>query len=438
VSRVLEPLARLEESLNSDREARGDIEELGVSALLRATKRLRPNASIVLQDPWSLFELELLEGRIVGATRTAIDGAVTQGAAAFAGMVGMSSGRYVVAELAEPRVTEDRESLDAAFANVSLRLGVLMSAIAAHPDCRVELDQDVLGTYVRHSPIGIRRLIERLVAGEAPHVLWESGGGSRSLVDAVLVTLARQGAIRDVTLPAPAPDAQPSDELNEPEIQQDSRSVADPLERENVRAQSAVAMHREPANHVLTSAHPAWRPNVAAGAGSAESSSGFGMEVQTTPRLLGLAFAILLAATVGVLIWRQVVPAGPPAGSPAVASVSGEAARGDEQAGPITVPASGSLDLSAFAGSLRAGVDTSFEVTKGQGVLELLGPRDVSVEVDGVDRGTLPMSLVLDQGTHAVRYRAGANSTYRFYYVKSGATRASSIVTRPGGFVDAR
>jgi hypothetical protein len=68
----------------------------------------------------------------------------------------------------------------------------------------------------------------------------------------------------------------------------------------------------------------------------------------------------------------------------------------------------------------------------------LLGPRDVSVEVDGVDRGTLPMSLVLDQGTHAVRYRAGATSTYRFYYVKSGATRASSIVTRPGGFVDAR
>ncbi len=438
VSRVLEPLARLEESLHGDREARGDIEELGVSAILRATKRLRPNASIVLQDPWSLFELELLEGRIVGATRTAIDGAVTQGAAAFAGMVGMSSGRCVVAELAERRVTEDRESLDAAFANASLRLGVLLSAIAAHPDCRVELDQDVLGTYVRHSPIGIRRLIERLVAGEAPHVLWESGGGSRSLVDAVLVTLARQGAIRDVTLPAPAPNAQPSGELNEPEIQQDSRSVADPLERENVRAQSAVSMHREPANHVLTSAHPAWRPNIAAGAGSAQSSSGFGMEVQTTPRLLGLAFAILLAATVGVLIWRQVVPAGRPAGSPAAAPASEEAAPGDEQAGPITAPASGGLDLSAFAGSLRAGVDRSLEVTKGQGVLELLGPSDVSVEVDGVDQGTLPIILVLDQGTHAVRYRAGANSTYRFYYVKSGATRASSIVTRPGGFVDAR
>ncbi|MGB5351056.1 MAG: hypothetical protein WBN10_15725, partial [Polyangiales bacterium] len=74
----------------------------------------------------------------------------------------------------------------------------------------------------------------------------------------------------------------------------------------------------------------------------------------------------------------------------------------------------------------------------GQGVLELTGPAEVSVEVDAVDRGTLPLTLVLDEGTHRVRYRLGARSSDRFYYVKSGATRALEVVTQPGGFVDAR
>jgi len=96
VSRALEPLARLEASLNSEREARGDLEELGVSTLFRAVRRLRPNASIVLQDPWSLFELELHERRIARVTRTAIDGAVTRGAAALPALVGMSSGAVLV------------------------------------------------------------------------------------------------------------------------------------------------------------------------------------------------------------------------------------------------------------------------------------------------------------------------------------------------------
>ena len=71
-------------------------------------------------------------------------------------------------------------------------------------------------------------------------------------------------------------------------------------------------------------------------------------------------------------------------------------------------------------------------------MLELTGPAEVSVEVNEVARGTLPLSLALDEGTHRVRYRFGARSTDRFYYVKSGATRSLKVVTQPGGFVDAR
>ena len=448
VCRALEPLTRLEELLKGDREASGDLEELGVSGLLRATRRFRPNASIVLQDPWSLFDLELHEGRIVGVSRTAIDGAVTHGAAAFPALVGMSSGRFIVAESSAPQGGEARESLDASFAYATRHLGVLLSTMAEHPDCRVEVDEDVLGTYVRHSSIGVQRMIARLVAGEPLQVLWESGAGSRDVVNAVLVTLARQGAIQDVRVAPLASDGRPAAELSTgssgeliaSEIQQDSAPVTDPIERENVRSQSAVAMHREPANRAPGWGHPIWRVNVGRGVESGENSPGFGMELQTKPRLLGFAFATLLSVTVAFLIWALVMPDGAPAGAPSAAPGLFPALVAEEIPSVPAVPAlpSGGRGLSAFAGSLRPEVDPSLEVAEGQGVLELLGPADVGVEVDGVDRGALPATLVLDQGRHAVRYRTGARSTYRFYYVKSGATRSLNVLTQAGGLVDAR
>ncbi|MFA9470863.1 MAG: response regulator [Deltaproteobacteria bacterium] len=451
VCRALEPLTRLEKLLKGDREASGDLEELGVSGLLRATRQFRRNASIVLQDPWSLFDLELHEGRVVGVTRTAIDGAVTHGAAAFPALVGMSSGRFIVAESSAPQGGEARESLDASFAHATRHLGVLLSTMAEHPDCRVEVDEDVLGTYVRHSSIGVQRMIARLVAGEPLQVLWESGAGSRDVVNAVLVTLARQGAIQDVRVPPLASDGRPAAELSTgssgeliaSEIQQDSAPVTDPIERENVRSQSAVAMHREPANQAPGWGHPIWRMNVGRGVESGENSSRFGMELQTTPRLLGLAFATLLSVTVAFLIWALVMPGGAPAGAPSAAPGLVPALAAEETPSVPALPAvpalpSGGRGLSAFAGSLRPEVDPSLEVAEGQGVLELLGPGDVGVEVDGVDRGALPATLVLDQGRHAVRYRTGARSTYRFYYVKSGATRSLNVLTQAGGLVDAR
>ena len=451
---VLEPLTRLEEALKGEGEARGDLEELGVTRLLQAVRRLRPNASVVLQDPWSLFDLELRDGCIVGLTRTAIDGAVKEGAEAFPALVGMSSGRFVVAELPARLADEAPEALDDSFMVATQRLGTILNTIAAHPDCRVEFDPDVLGTYVRHSPVRVQRLIAALVAGGPPDVLWESGAGSRALVDALLVTLARQGAIRDVRAPervasgdAGAVGSPESGlELNQVEIEQDSAPVSDPIERQNVRAQSAVAMHREPANRAPSWSYPVWRLGSGVARSSGESSSGFGMELQATPRLFGLAFLVLLSATVAFLIWNEMMPIGAPAGSPAATArpieiddpveVLVELEVSEPEAAPSVSPVG--LELSAFAGSLRTGVDPSLDVAEGQGALELSGPAEVSVEIDGVDRGTLPLKLVLDEGTHRVRYRLGAQSTDRFYYLKSGATRALQVVTQPGGFVDAR
>jgi two-component system chemotaxis response regulator CheY len=447
ISRALGPLVRLEQWLASDLEATGDLEELGVSGLIRAVRRLRPNATMVLQDPWSLFDLELREGHIVGVTRTAVDGVVTEGVAAFPQLVGMSSGRFVVAESPPIVRGAERESLDAPFAQATHRLGVLLSTMAAHVDCRVDLDQDALATYVRHSPIAVQRLVTRLVAGEPPNALWESGAGSRGLVDAVLVTLARQGAIKDVRVPGLEAEAGqamersrlPRRELITSENQQDSKSVADSVERENIRAQLAVAMHREPANLAPSASHPIWRltPNVRSTGG--ERGSGFVAEMQTMPRILGFAFVVLLCATVGLILWRQVTRGPTPTGSspvrPAAATTPAELEGERHARAPVPAPRTG---VSAFSGKLRNEVDPSLGVTEGQGVLELNGPGDVRVEVDGVDRGALPVTLVLAAGTHAARYRGAVRSTYRFYYVRSGATRGVRIFTQAGGLVDVR
>jgi hypothetical protein len=272
-------------------------------------------------------------------------------------------------------------------------------------------------------------------------------------MDALLVTLARQGAIRDVTLAGstmvnapgelsdPNLSGQLNGQLNGPEIEPDSVPVAEAVERENVRAQSAVAMHQEPANRASSWIAPIWRFSAGVSAARTEGISGFETEVQTTSRLFGLAFLVVFSVTVAFLIWNQIVATpsemaenGPaPARPELVEAPAPEAPPPPESASP-----SSSLGVYAFSGALREGVDPTLPVPEGKGVLEIGGSGDVRIEVDGVERGLLPISLVLAEGTHAVRYRNEAGFTDRFYFVKSGATRSLHVVTRPGGLVDPR
>ena len=460
ISSVLEPLRRLETSLRDEHESRGDLEELGVSRLLRTVRRLRPDASIVVQDPWSLFELEMRSGHMVGLTRTAIDGAITQGAAALPALVGMGSGRFVVVPREPTGVTEadDAVSLDEEFDEASVHLGAIMNVLADDPDCLVELDEDVLGAYARHSPAGVQRLIARLANGETPRALWRSGAGTRSLVDALLATLARQGAIRDVVRSSEAPEAPPevgsSQELEPGSDRPPEPAALDPTERENLRAQSALAMYREPANRGPRSEHPIWRLR-AGGAPKDVALSRFIAQARTKPRLLGLAFIVLLAATAALLVWRAASPPSadaplsaspPPANAPTVAAAPAPSPAAEQTAEPAGSPeaesarrpSAAAAPWSGLTGTLREGVQPSLEVSDMQGVLEVTGAADVRIEVDGEPRGVLPAALVLDEGRHAVRFESHMRSTTRFYYVRAGDTRVVRVVTRPGGFVDAR
>ena len=356
-----EPLTRFEECLTGGAEAHGDLEELGVPVLFRAVRRLRPDTRVVLQDPWSLFEVELSGGRIVDVARTAIDGTVTRGPSTLMLLAGMSSGRFVVAEPIAS-VESDKESLEEDFEAAIRRLSVS---------------------------------------------------------------------------PSVSPAASTEKEVTETD--RESEQLGDPLERENFRAQWAVSMHREPANRVSRFSDTIWRRKVDSHGGDDEFLSGFGREIRSAPKVLSWGFAAVFCATVGFLLWREGVRGGEQVYSDAEPTseeaqpVTGAAAPGDEQA--VLVPTR--TGLSAYAGGLRASVARSLAVSEAQGVLELAGSEAVAVHVDGVDRGWLPVTLALDEGRHVVRYRVDGGWTYRFYYVKAGATRVLRVSPAQGGFVDA-
>ena len=232
----------------------------------------------------------------------------------------------------------------------------------------------------------------------------------------------------------------PDLELNVRQTKQHSAAVVDPAERENLRAQSSVAMYREPANRAATLAYPIWRLQLSSPVGASARLSGFELELQKTSRLSGLGFLVVLATTVSFLVWRQLAPSALPSSAPSVVVETSEAkpapAALPSPLQPPEVP--DSSGLWAFSGRLISGTDPSLDVGEGRGVLSLDGPSRVTVGVDGVDYGTLPLTLVLEEGRHEVQYRFGSTWTYRFYFVKSGATRELEVVTRPDGFVDAR
>ena len=168
--------------------------------------------------------------------------------------------------------------------------------------------------------------------------------------------------------------------------------------------------------------------------------------METGPGLLGWVFLLLLSATAGFLIWRSVSPlltAGADQRQPGSRESSTTATVPVEVTARRHAPSTtgvvrDGVDLSSYTGRLRPFVDPALDLGQGQGVLDLYGPKEVTVSVDGVDRGALPVRLVLGQGRHEVVFRVGEERSHRFYYVRADATRLVRISTRTGGFVDAR
>ncbi len=286
--------------------------------------------------------------------------------------------------------------------------------------------------------------------GEPRQALFEAGAGSRPLVEALIEVLgvgeqeARVAEVPQRLEETSADDDGPDPQrtLRAPEAAQESALMTDPLERENIRAQSAVAMHRDPANRAPGLSYPIWRVSLGSGSTAGALTSGFDAELQTISRVLGAGFIALLVGTIVILVWSQwsapIPSAAPLLAEPAEVTRIERVAVEVEAPPPEPVPSQSGEGLAAFSGALVPGVDAELGIGEGQGVLELDGPSQVTVEIDGMDHGALPVQVALDQGRHVVRYHLGSRSTYRFYTVKPGSTRVLRVVTKPGGLIDAR
>ena len=324
------------------------------------------------------------------------------------------------------RVTEARDGVEALELARAQRPDVILADMVMP-----RLDGLGLCAALREEPSLEGVAVVLLSDGAPPQAIWGSNVATRPLVEAVLAALS------DLE-PAPGqPPVEAPEAPSQPDSDTGTEAVGDPAERENLRAQSTVAMHRDPANHVSHTSEAVWRLRSSTAPEADGSPSGFGLELQAMSRILGLGFVVLFGATVGLLVWQLALL--PDASTVEDAVAEAPVREADVQEPSAQAPRSGDrAGLTAFSGTLAPGVDSDAGVAAGQGVLRLEGPDAVRVSIDGADHGALPLFVVLPQGRHVVRYQLEQSVTDRFYFVEAGATRTIAVITRPGGFVDAR
>ncbi len=201
VRQVLRPRARIEAQLRAGGEVRGRIEGLGVIPLLRTVAHETGNARVTLRDAWSLFEVDIRDGRLVDITRTASDGSFARGRRILPWLLGCTAGRFTIDPTDAPvRGTLDA-TIDDSLAEATRTLGAWIDAVSGRGLSRaahVSFDADVLEPFLRTSPAPVRVLVERIRGGQGPRRLLLDGAVAPQALESVLVDLARRGALREV------------------------------------------------------------------------------------------------------------------------------------------------------------------------------------------------------------------------------------------------
>ncbi|MEM9069861.1 MAG: response regulator [Myxococcota bacterium] len=200
VREVLRPRARLEAQLRAGGEVRGRIEGVGVLPLLTTIASTRPDARVTVRDAWNLFEIDLREGKVKDVTRTATDGSFTRGSRALPQLLGMTAGRFGVADSDTP-VRSSLPQVDEALQDAVQRLGAFVDAVSGArlaKVAKVGFDDDLVETFLRTSPGEARALVERIRGGEKPRDLLVSGEVAPQALETALIDLARRGAVTEV------------------------------------------------------------------------------------------------------------------------------------------------------------------------------------------------------------------------------------------------
>lgn len=182
-------------------EVRGRLERVGSVALIEATAKTLGDATISLADSGSVTELELRQGALLSAVRTAQDGSLARGEAALARALGLNAARFVVRRASHPV----RENLTGRLAEVLDRsarsvtaLEEAVSGASLLEVVRVEFDAESALEYARSLPTPLRVAVERMVQGDAPRDMVLRDGLAPQDLEPLLIELSRRGAIQRV------------------------------------------------------------------------------------------------------------------------------------------------------------------------------------------------------------------------------------------------
>lgn len=460
VERTLQPWLRLKTQLRSTPQVRGRTETTGLALLLKTVALVRPDALVSIRDAASFFELTYHEGRLVEASQTAIDGSFVRGPQALRPLVGAGGGRFIVTKAQTNKTYET--DLEDAFTRAVEDVRDAVDAVRGselRSVSSVQLDPDILTSFLKTSPPQARSVAERLAAGSAPSELVDMGGVDRELVEAVLLALARRAGVNavrglegeDRILLAAAKRVEHSERRDNhgtspgqsaieweatqdlaPDLRSDfdrmlgssNGNDVDALLRDTARAEAALAIQNAPTNR----SHRHNTTNIRDGKRLSPAPA-----YHDRPGLLGWSFVLVVALVAAFLGWRTYELRNPAAAPPGEPSADTERAADQPQpvARPKTVPSElDQLGLARFAGVLRPGVPEGLAIGDDEGALIIeasSSPSEVAVFVDNVEVGLAPLEVALLPGRHEVAFVIRDDVFYRFAYIHPGKSRVLSV-----------
>ncbi|WP_437712922.1 response regulator [Sorangium sp. So ce448] len=206
VHEVLRGRRRVAERIATGGEVRGRLDGMTTRTLLSLSCARRPDALVSVRDAAFLYEVLLKDGRPAGATRTAQDGTFHRGPSVLAALLGVGSGRFVVAPAPESELAAPpRPGFEGTLAEQ------LLPAIAAARAAqrlfhgpplmqveRVVLDLEGMGATADATPEPARSLLRALARGTSPRSVITSGEFAAGLVEDVLNDVAARGGVRRV------------------------------------------------------------------------------------------------------------------------------------------------------------------------------------------------------------------------------------------------
>ena len=476
---ALRPRSELERALAQAEEVKGELEEIGIVALLRSVAQVRVDARVTVRGAWDLLECEVRDGRLVQVTRTAADGSFVRNERALPQLVGMVRGRYVVQPASGSPKAAIKGSLDETLAQGARALGTLLAALrppSLDQVGRIVFDEDARALLTEHAPPTARDIIERLAKGTAPAQLCREGRIAASVLEPMLADLARRGAIQavlgsdgqDLVAP-PGLEAEPLAEPRAPRPEVSLPTVLDPgASVAGATQETGPAALPKPDGEVSSSASlpqeaapsPAQQPRHDAPAelladeapaeSLADAESSLPAEFdeadddtktrdvasearRSQSTLLAWALALVCLIALGVFLGRA---SSPGEAAPRVEAIGSRPSLPGQPGsqGSIKQPTtSASLDalrvvhpaqgggFAVYEGILERGV----EVSREQGLLVVEAPAGLTqaeLSVDSAPAVKLPAALALSEGSHELVIRHGDAVSYRFLTVTRGRT----------------